>query len=192
MKSSKNTILRLYRQRQSVFSVKEVALIWQESNPANVKAYLKYYTDKGDLIRLRRGIYAKTKFDEYEAATKIYTPAYISFETVLRNEGVIFQHYETIFAASYLTRGIELDNKQKISYRKLKNSILFNSEGIIKKKNYAIASRERAFLDIIYLAKDYYFDNLRSIDWKKCFELVKIYGSKQVEDNLTKYYNKYK
>jgi hypothetical protein len=192
MKSSNNTILRLYKQKQSVFSVKEVFLIWQESNPDNVKAYLKYYTDKGDLIRLRRGIYAKTNFDIYEVATKIYTPAYISFETVLRNEGVIFQHYETTFAASYLTRDIELDNKQKITYRKIKNNVLLNTEGIIRNKNYAIASKERAFLDMIYLMQDYYFDNLRSIDWKKCFELVKIYESKEMEKRLINYYNKYK
>ncbi|PIP27659.1 MAG: hypothetical protein COX30_00680 [Candidatus Moranbacteria bacterium CG23_combo_of_CG06-09_8_20_14_all_39_10] len=192
MKSSSNTILRLYKQKQSVFSVKEASLIWQESNSANIKSYLKYFADKGDLIRLRRGIYAKTGFDVYEVATKIYTPSYVSFETVLRNEGVIFQHYETIFVASYLTRSIELDNKQKISYRKIKNSILFNSEGIIKKKNYAIASKERAFLDMLYLMRDYYFDNLKSIDWKKCFELVKIYESKEMERRLTNYYNKYK
>lgn len=192
MKSSNNTILRLYKQKQSVFSVKEVFLIWQESNPDNVKAYLKYYTDKGDLIRLRRGIYAKTNFDIYEVTTKIYTPAYISFETVLRNEGVIFQHYETTFAASYLTRDIELDNKQKITYRKIKNNVLLNTEGIIRNKNYAIASKERAFLDMIYLMQDYYFDNLRSIDWKKCFELVKIYESKEMEKRLINYYNKYK
>ncbi len=192
MKSNNNTILRLYKQKQSVFSVKEVSLIWQESNPVNIKAYLKYYADKGDLIHLRRGIYAKKNFDAYEVATKIYTPAYVSFETVLRNEGVIFQYYETIFVASYLTRDIILNNKQKITYRKIKNSILLNAEGIVRNENYAIASKERAFLDMIYLMRDYYFDNLRSIDWKKCFELVKIYESSEMEKRLIKYHNKYK
>jgi len=41
---------------------------------------------------LRRGLYAKdNSYDKNELATKIYIPSYISFETVLRNAGAIFQ-----------------------------------------------------------------------------------------------------
>lgn len=192
MKIKENLILSLYKLKQTVFSAKEIALIWQENNPANIKAYLKYYVDKGDLVRLRRGIYAKNKYDIYEAVSKIYAPSYISFETVLRNEGLIFQHYETIFAASYLTREIKLVNGQKINYRKLKNSALLNPEGVIKKESYSIASKERAFLDMIYLFDNYFFDNLNGIDWKKCFELVNIYESKKIKDDLDNYYHNFK
>lgn len=192
MKIKENLILSLYKLKQTVFSAKEIALIWQEKNPANAKAYLKYYVDKGDLMRLRRGIYSKNNFDIYEAVSKIYAPSYISFETVLRNEGVIFQHYETIFAAGYLTRDIKLINGQKINYRKLKNSVLFNPEGIIKKENYSIASKERAFLDMLYLSDNYYVDNLNGFDWKKCFELADIYGSKKIKTSLDKYYRDFK
>jgi len=37
MKSKKNLILSLYKLKQTVFSAKEIALIWQEKNPANAK-----------------------------------------------------------------------------------------------------------------------------------------------------------
>ena len=30
------------------------------------------------------------------------------------------------------------------------------------------ANKERAFMNMIYLNKNYYFDNLRTINWQKC------------------------
>jgi len=39
----------------------------------------------------RRGIYAKDKnYDRLELANRIYTPSYISLETVLSREGIVF------------------------------------------------------------------------------------------------------
>jgi len=62
---------------------------------------------------------------------------------------------------SYLTREIICDG-QKYVFRKIKDTILTNSLGLEKKDNYFIASRERAFLDTVYLNKNYYFDRLNS------------------------------
>jgi len=68
-----------------------------ENNPDNLKAKIAYYVKQGVLIRLTRGVFAKNKdYNPKELATSIYTPSYISFETVLREAGVIFQHYDTI------------------------------------------------------------------------------------------------
>jgi hypothetical protein len=41
--------------------------------------------------------------------------------------------------------------------------------GVDKRKDYAIASKDRAFLDFLYLGKSYHFDNIISIKknaWK--------------------------
>ena len=100
-------------------------------------------------------------------ATSIYIPSYISFETVLREAGVIFQHYDTIFVATKWTRTVIID-KYTLTFRKLKDIILFNSTGIINNNNYSIATLERAFLDMAYLFPNYYFDNLKPINWEKC------------------------
>lgn len=188
---SKSPILQLYKNQQTVFTAREVALIWQENNLDRLKNKIKYYLDKGDLIRLRRGVYAKKDYNMQEVAVKIYKPSYISFETVLAIEGIVFQYYETIFVASYLAREIILKTGSKIKYRKLKDEVLVNSAGVEKKDGVAIASKERAFLDVIYLNHDYYFDNLDDIDWDKCFELVEIYQSKKMEAVLKNYYKKY-
>jgi hypothetical protein len=180
----KNPILQLYKNNKTVFTTREIALVWQENHSARLKNKIKYYLEKGDLISLRRGLYAKVDYNVQEAVVKIYKPAYISFETVLAPAGVIFQYYETIFAASYLTRKIILKNGQKIAYRKLKNEILLNPRGIERKNNLTIATKERAFLDIIYLNSDYYFDNLAPINWDECLKLAKIYKSKKLIETL--------
>lgn len=82
-------------------------------------------------------------------------------------------------------------DKTSITFRKLKDIVLYNSAGIDKKESYSIASPERAFLDIIYLFPDYYFDNLRSINWEKCFELVPLYHNQQLVKRLKKYQKTY-
>jgi len=104
----------------------------------------------------------------------------------LGKAGVTFQHYSQIFIASYLTREIFAD-RQTYSYRKIKESILTNNAGIEHKNNYSIATPERAFLDMVYLSKDYHFDNLSVLNWNKVFEILSIYSNKRMEKEIKSY-----
>lgn len=183
----KTLILDIYNSKNTVFSIKDIALIWGESNAELVKTRVYRYVKAGKLYAIRRGFYAKDKdYNKYELATKIYTPSYISFETVLGRAGVTFQYYSQIFAASYLAREITADG-QKYSYKKIKDPILTNKIGIEIENNYFIASPERAFLDVVYLNKEYHFDNLVNIDWNKVYEILPIYGNKRMEKKVKKY-----
>ncbi|MCK5122710.1 MAG: hypothetical protein KAQ87_00965 [Candidatus Pacebacteria bacterium] len=183
-----NLLVKLYQSPKTILTTKEIALLWREKNKNNLKSKIFYYLKKGNLRRIRRGIFAKEeRYDLKELAVSIYVPAYISFETVLREEGIIFQHHNAVFVASYLSRKIECQGN-KLVYRKLKDEVLFNRNSIIDKKNYSIASKERAFLDTIYLFSDYYFDNLSNMNWEKCFQLAEIYDNKQMLKRLKKYY----
>jgi len=186
-----NLIAKLYESPKTILTIKDIALIWQETNNANLLSKVKYYAKQGSLIRLTRGVFAKNK--EYEAkelATSIYTPSYISFETALREAGIIFQHQDPIFVAGPYSITKKIDDKI-IIFRKIKSSVLYSSDGIRNEKNYSIATPERAFLDTIYLAPKFYFDNLRSIDWERCFELAKIYDNKQLIRRVAQYQKKY-
>jgi hypothetical protein len=181
----------LLRAPQTVFTVKEIALLWREERDANFRARLGSYVKSGKLIRLHHGIYAKDeKYDRLELAGKVYTPAYISFETVLIRSGINFQYYESIFLASYLSREIKIDN-QKLIFTRIKKDVLTNMAGIKNYKGFSIASKERAFLDRIYISKDYYFDNLLSIDWKKVFKILPIYKSKRMDKKVKKYHENF-
>lgn len=181
-----NLIAKIYKTPKKILTNKDLSLIWQEKNADNLYSKINYYVKKGDLIRVSRGIFAKEKYDPKELATSIYSPSYISFETVLREAGIIFQYYETIFVASKWTKNFKIDS-HSFTLRKLKDSVLYNPEGITRNDNYSIATPERAFLDMLYLFPNYYFDNLKSLDWARCFELVKIYSNKQLEKRLIKY-----
>ena len=155
-----NIIARLYQLKKTVVTNKDLALIWEETNPKNLKAKIAYYVKHDTLIPLTRGIFAKNKkYDPKELATSIYTPSYISFETVLREAGIIFQHYDTIFIAGLWSKTIKLDN-HTITVRKLKDSVLYTPTGVQQNHNYSIATPERAFLDMLYLFPKYYFDKL--------------------------------
>lgn len=182
-----NLIAKLYESPKTILTIKDIALIWEETNTVNLLSKVKYYAKQGSLIRLTRGVFAKSKeYDIKELATSIYTPSYISFETVLREAGIIFQHHDSIFVAGPypITKKI---GDQTIVFRKLKDNVLYNSRGVKNEKNYSIATPERAFLDTIYLSPEFYFDNLRSINWGACFELAKIYDNKQLIKRLTAY-----
>ncbi len=178
----------ILRSKNTVFTFKDIVLLWGESNSDLAKRRVNYYVKAGKLHPIRRGIYAKDKnYNRLELATKIYIPSYISFETVLRKEGVIFQHYDTIFVASGVSREVEADG-HAYSYKKLKDIIVANPAGLLKKEGYMEASKERAFMDCLYLYKDYHFDNLSSINWSRCFDLQAVYSSKELEKKLKEYY----
>jgi hypothetical protein len=176
----KKNITEILRTNQSVFTFKELMLFSGETDSALVKRRISYHLKTGAFYHLRRGIYAKNKnYNKYELATKIYTPSYISFETVLVEAGIVFQYYQQIFVASYLSRELECD-KQRYCYKKLKNSILINMAGIENEDIYSIASKERAFLDTLYLNHDYYFDNLDPLNWEKVFALLPLYQNERM------------
>lgn len=186
-----NLIAKLYQSTKTVLTTKDLALLWEETNADNLKSKIAYYTKQGALVRLTRGVFAKDKnYDRKELATSIYTPSYISFETVLREAGITFQHYDTIFVAGPWSKTVTIDS-HIFTFRKLKDNVLYNPSGVTHEKNYSIATPERAFLDTLYLFSAYHFDNLRSLNWERCFELAPRYGNQQLMKRLVVYHKRY-
>lgn len=181
----------LLRSSKTVFTTKDIAMLWGEKVETAVRVRLSSYVKNGKLIRVHHGIYAKdNNYDHFELATRIYTPSYISFETVLTRTGINFQYYGNIFAASYVTREIEVDG-QKISFLRMKDYVLSNTTGIENENGISIATKERAFLDRIYISKDYHFDNLDVLDWNKVFEILPIYRNKKMNKKVEEYFKYY-
>ncbi|MDR1304642.1 MAG: type IV toxin-antitoxin system AbiEi family antitoxin domain-containing protein [Verrucomicrobiales bacterium] len=181
----------ILRSPQTIFSTKDAALLWEETNHKIVADRLKKYARTGKLIRVHRGLYAKDEnYHRLELATRIYTPSYVSFETVLTRAGVNFQYYGNIFAASYVSRELTVSG-QKISLVRMKDFVLADATGIEQRDGCAIASRERAFLDRIYVSKDYHFDNLTVLDWDKIFTILPIYHNRRTEQKVREYFAAY-
>jgi len=192
MKYEKKPISEILRSPKTVFTFKDISLIWGDIDKKATIDAVNYYVKTGELYRMRRGIYAKDKnYDKLELATRIFTPSYVSFETVLVQAGINFQFYEKITIASYQTREISV-NGQKYSYQKIQDLILTNSIGVEHMCETSIASPERAFLDIIYIYKNYYFDNLSCLNWDKVFEILPIYKNKKMVKRVNDFFDYYK
>ena len=189
---NKNIILHLYSRPQTVFSMRELALIFPSIPYPLLKKRLSYSISTGKLIKLRRGIYAKPAFEPDELVQKIYAPSYISLQTVLLREGILFQHYTTLFAISYLTREIFVNHTIRISYHKIPSEILLCKKGLIEVNGYLISSKERALLDLIYIYKNYHIDNLTSINWDIIAEIRTLYENKSFQKQVDSYYALYK
>jgi hypothetical protein len=183
-----NSILRLYKSKMTIFSMKNLATLWEIQNRNTLKSKANFLAKTGKLRRLRYGLYSLNEnYEKFELAGKIKNPSYVSLETVFRREGIIFQYSEEVTSISNMTKNYEV-NGNTYSYRKIKDVALLDRKGIIFFDNWAIASKERAFLDMLYINPKYYFDNLRSINWTRCFELVRLYKNK----NLVKILGEYK
>ncbi len=183
-----NFLTAILRSNRTVFSSKDIALLWNEPSTTAARVRLNYYVKMGYLYRIRKGLYAKSRdYSKLELATRIFTPSYVSFETVLSQEGVIFQFNDKIVVASYLSREIIVD-RQTYSYRKIKTLVLVNTIGIENINETSIATKERAILDTLYVNADYQFDNLRSIKWEKVFEILPIYQNHRMVKRVNSLY----
>jgi len=182
----------ILRSTKTVLTLKDIALMWQDSDTDAARVRLNYYVRNGDLYRIRRGLYAKSKeYNHLELATRIFTPSYVSFETVLAKEGMIFQYQTQFTVASYLTREIEVEN-QTYSYKKIKDIVLTNITGIEQDNETSVAGKERAFLDTLYINIDFHFDNIRSLDWEKVFSILPIYINKRLTKKVEKLFKQSK
>jgi hypothetical protein len=182
----------LLRSKKTVFSVRDAALLWGDSNIGAIKVRFHSYVKNKKLIRLRQGVYVKDlDYDKYELATHILRPSYVSFETVLIKAGINFQYYSQIFAASYTKREIICDGTM-YKFFAIKRSVLINPAGIDQRGEYSIATPERAFLDTIYRSKDYHFDNMEPLSWEKVFDILPIYENKKMNKKVDQYYKWHK
>ncbi len=185
-KVNQDIVFTVYKDIRTVFRLNDIALLVGETSFQSLNKKLNYYVRTGKLMNPRKGIYTKSDYNPEELACTVYTPAYISLEYVLQKSGIIFQYDSGITAVSYLSRSIEVSEKT-YRFRKIKGEILVNTAGINRHENHVnIASPERAFLDLMYLNTEYYFDNLNPLKKQIVYKLLSIYQSKSLSDRVKK------
>ncbi len=169
-----NTILSSPR---TVFTVNWLALQETARDRESLSRSLRYYARTGALRSPRGGIYTKQTYNEEEMACALLKPSYISLEYVLARAGVTFQYSTDITCISYQTRTIEVDDRNYV-FRKINPMFWANMLGIEQRDNIAIATPERAFLDMMYLsAGQCYFDNLRPLNKTLIRQILPVYNS---------------
>jgi hypothetical protein len=181
-----NIIFNLFKSNRSVFRFNDIAQFTGITDFQSLNNKINYAVRTGKLLNPRKGIYAKPGYKTEEMACTIYVPSYISLEYVLQKAGVVFQYDSGITTLSYLSRTIEVDSRQ-YRYRKIKGELLADTRGIESMANGVnIATAERAFMDMLYLEKEYYFDNLSPLDKKQIYRILPLYRSKTLTQKLAK------
>lgn len=176
-----SNIEKILKTWKTVFTVNDLKKILDTSNSSSIRKFLSKTWKKQTFLNLYYWIWGFSDYDIFELACKINKNSYVSFETVLKKYWAIFQYYETIFLAS--DKSIEKKTKtHTFKTIKLKSSILFNPIWIENKKNYMIASLERAICDRIYISPNYYFDNLSDVNWDKLEEIAQIYNKRVIKE----------
>ena len=171
---------KILNSKKTVFNYNDIKnLIWID-NPNTIKSFFYRWVKSWIFNNIYKWIYVLQKYDILELAIKLKNNSYISFETVLKREWIIFQDYwNTTFIASDNTI-VKNVWWNYFKYLKLKSDILTNPIWLINKWNYIIASKERAICDRIYLSKNYYFDNLEWINKEKLLEISQIYNKRVI------------
>ena len=182
----KEVIFALYKDKRTVFRLSDIAMLFPGGENKDMANRMGYYVQTNRLLNPRKGIYAKPDYNPLELANILYTPSYISLEYVLQQAGIIFQYDSRYTSISYLSREVEIDGKI-YCYRRIREDMIMNTNGIIRHQDRVnIATPERAFLDMLYLNKAFYFDNLNPLDKQSVDRMIPVYQSVALEKRVTK------
>lgn len=184
MSSQISVLQSILESSRTVFTVQSLMMQTGSNDSGRLTKSLYYYANEGRILNPRRGVYTKLKYNVQEMACSLFRPSYISLEYVLQRAGVVFQWDESVTCVSYLSRAVEVDGNQ-YQYRKISPELWIGMEAIEQMDNVAIATPERAFLDMVYLsAGNCYFDNLRPLSVKQVRKLLHLYRSQKLNERV--------
>ena len=169
---------------QTVFTVDDLAILWQMPDRSKLWESIKYYLRTRRLRSIQRGVYAISEdYSLYEAGVKLFPPAYVSFTTALAHHGALFQYSSDVHLIAQASKRLEI-NGQIFVYHQLKNEVLLNQQGIEKVDNYWIAGLERAICDTSYLVPNFVFEYLGNVDFKKLELIAQIYNNQALKKRI--------
>lgn len=169
----------LLQSGQRIFTTSDLALLWNILDRNTLLTTIKRYTQKGVLNRIYKGLYSTipiNQLNSYEVGCAIGGPfSYISGETVLAKEGIIFQNIKKITLFGRRSKEITIEDTTYLC-RYLNSKYLLNRAGIKDNKGYSVATAERALADLQYINHKFFIDNDISIDMDKVNNLNKEIG----------------
>ena len=181
----------------SIHQVSEVLNI----KPSSAKVLCSRYAQNGIMIRLKRNFYIlrekweNLSFDEFYYITNILQiPSYISFMTALNYYNITTQVQRAYFESACIKRTNNFTIENKIfNYYKLQKKLYFGFE---RKDNFFIATKEKSFIDCLYLYSfgKYAFDissiELDKLDPDEIEKMIKIYPEK-TQKTFVKLYGRF-
>lgn len=181
-----NKLEKLALSGKKVFTTEDLAVIWQIPERRKLIELIKYYLRQSRLISIYKGVYAYGEdYTPLDIAQKLVPLSYISLYTTSQMHGLTFQYYQTIYCISLKSKKYQIKTQGYI-YHKIKESIFYNSFGLVNNGRYTFADKERTITDCLYVFPGLAFDNLGGIDKDKLLALSKIYHNKRLEKEVKK------
>ncbi len=178
-KTSQNKTLALLKDGRDLYHTQDLAVLWGVFNENTLYKTISRYLEKQILHKIHKGFYSTKPLSEIDpllyGIESLHRYAYLSCESILVEEGVIFQEVKYITLVSDISKRFEINNYHFLS-RKMKDVYLKNNTGIEIKNGIRRATLERAVADLLYFNPHYYMDNVKNIDFKKVKEIKKIIG----------------
>ena len=169
---------------KNVFSIQDLSIIWGISEKTKIWEIIKYYLRKGKLNRIYRGIYSlNKKYSQLELAQKLQPLSYVSLHTALSIHGINFQYYSSIYSISLISKKY-LVSEVEYSYHQVKDYIFYNKTGLIDKKSYLLADKERAVCDTLYIWPSMNIDHVDNIDKDTLFKTALMYKNKRLIQDI--------
>ncbi len=190
------------KMQKGIFSFQEAGLIAFDTSPQVLKLELHQWVKRGELIRLKRGVYGFAEFlkDKNEIARALYSPSYISLEYALHFYGLL---PDVVFSVTLVTPKITRHFQTpwgEFIYHKIRQDLFWGFD-----PKTMMGEKEKVLLDYLYLNQhrlvpkaDFWetlrFQNLNTINFKKAESLAKKFGSQKVSEflkSLTEYGKNY-
>jgi len=189
-------LTRLKQDKLYVFSVNDIERYFSNSSHKTIQNQLQMWTEKGLLLRLKRGVY-KIQLPEggpvlpdMYIANRIYEPSYVSLETALSFYGIIPE--VAIEVTSVTTRQTKLfrNHLGRFRYRSCKKQAYCGYKIMVYEGfKIFIAEKEKAIVDFIYFKlrdgetfdlKKERFDEeiLKGLSWNKISKYAKNFSKK--------------
>ncbi|EKE14158.1 MAG: hypothetical protein ACD_12C00654G0005 [uncultured bacterium] len=170
--------------KTNVFTFADLVKYFNGEDDGFLKTQLHRFIKKRLVFQIKRGIYCfdPKKIDQFELASYLYQPSYISLESALHYYGMIPDIPQTVTSISPVTTKKIRTQFGNYFYTKIKQDLFYGYESVASSsfsKHYQIAKKEKALLDFIYIRKIKSLDDLRldldGIDKKTIGRYIKNY-----------------
>jgi len=170
------------------FTIEDLAYIFK-IKPSSAKVMCSRYVKKEIFIRIKNNFYIlRDKWenlsttDFFRLANFLQVPSYISFMSGLSFYEVTTQVQRNFFESAAVRRSVRFEAEEAVfNFYKLKKNLYFD---FIKDNNIFIATKEKAFIDSVYLYSfGKYKLDIDSIDFDKLNKerikkIIKVYPQK--------------
>ena len=143
---------------------------------------IKYHLKHHKLFKLRKGLYSDvppTQLSEDDFRTLggfLYTPSYLSYETILYEHNIISQRNHTLTFAWPYSKQITIEH-QIYHFRRLPMKLLLFPLGLKTSSSQTYACVERAICDILYHHPHMPFDYLpTTLDTDLIWDIAQVFS----------------